>query len=193
MLGVHRDEGWLEEGRHLVELLLAFTGSVDQCFITLSEEFEPEEVRSAFGSVDPTHDRFFSALNQWIAKRAPGSNNSGRKDPSRNGFGVLRVALDDCYKATVLKYLTLLGMTSYADRVADDGRTGEVERAFELAQTWCADTFEFACGFVSMGQRGSTENMAIYLNYCEQVRKENADASAAYNELQPYLNAFAPQ
>ena len=84
-------------------------------------------------------------------------------------------------------YLALLGMTTYDDRVASDGRGDEIVEAHDLAVDWYDDAMSFAQSIITTGEPSGSRFMSSYF---DEVTKKHERADAASTRLQPYLDGL---
>lgn len=182
---------WREEAKDVFDLLCGYASAVRQFQHAIDPAFDESSVGAqvSFAEVKPAHDKFYEALGVWIRRNAPGADNAGRKDPTGGGFAGLSVAFQDAYRANSLMYLALLGMTTYAETVAADGRGDEVVEAQDIAVDWYNDAMSFAQSIITTGEPSGSRFMSTYF---DEVIKKHERAETAHGKLQPYLNGLRP-
>jgi hypothetical protein len=187
--GVTHESAWRTEGERVLNVLCAFMDRVLRLCETMIQpvgQLRAADVRGAIEAVDEVHSECKSMLGHWVERWAAALSAEGKSDASRGGFDALTVALEDGYHGACLAYLTVLGLSFHATKVAGDGLVEKVEQAYGLAVAWNQEATVFARSLTDDPKpRSPRVNREMYSIYRARVPDE---ARAAYTNLHPYLD-----
>ena len=187
--GVPHDDAWRTEGEQVLNLLGVFMNRVKRLYKTMiqpTHKISAAEVRADMQVIGPAQHQCEAALNDWVERWAEVLAKTGKGDPSRGGFDVLTIALEDGYHGACLAHVALLGLSFSAGRIAAEGLTEKVEEAYDLAVKLYDEAALFARVVTDNVKTPTSQlNREMYSIYRERVPEE---ARAAYGDLYQYLD-----